>query len=296
LCVQYLAALLKNCCITARPSPLDDRHSIITVRLVVRRCVNLFRGIARVKISYRRFAAINVVGLILAGLLFSWLSRDGRLDFWLTQQFFDPVTHSFPFKGEHYLNLFGHVLLKDVTALILIVGIALSLVSSWVKVLRPWRSTLITFCVMASCAALLIIKLKHDSVHACPWDLAMYGGKALWYPLFDWVSPAVELGRCWPGGHASGGFAIISGYFALRERQPKWANYFLLAGLVMGSIMGAVQIVRGAHFLSHNLWTLWFVWGTCFAIDGLLQIARFIMAKKTQAVDAADLRASEITI
>lgn len=236
--------------------------------------------------SYYRFAGLNLFGLLLSGALFTWLSRDGTLDFWLTQQFFDPITRSFPLKGAHYVNLYGHVLLKNITALLLISAIALSLVSTWVKVLRPWRETLVIFCVMASCAALLIVKLKHESVHACPWDLAMYGGKALWYPLFDWVNPTVELGRCWPGGHASGGFAIVAGYFALREKQPKWACYFLIAGLVMGSIMGAVQIVRGAHFLSHNLWTLWFVWGTCFAIDALVKMTKVMLKKKKQTSSA----------
>lgn len=245
--------------------------------------------------SYRRFARLNIFGLLLTGALFIWLSRNGAIDFWLTQQFFDSITHSFPLKDAHYLNLYGHVLLKNLTALLLIVGIALSLVSSWVKVLRPWREMLITFCIMASCAALLIIKLKHDSVHACPWDLAMYGGKAMWYPLFDWVNPAIELGRCWPGGHASGGFAIIAGYFALRERQPKWAYYFLIAGLVMGSIMGAVQIIRGAHFLSHNLWTLWFVWGACFVIDASRQMIKVMLARKTQA-STASVGSTEATI
>lgn len=233
--------------------------------------------------SYRRFAIVNVAGLMLAGLLFIWLSRDGTLDFWLTQQFFDPVTHSFPWKKAHYLDLLGHVFLKNATALILVAGIALSVASNWVRILRPWRQPLILSCIMAGCAALLVSVLKHNSVHACPWDLAMYGGDALWYPLLDWVSPVVELGRCWPGGHASGGFALVAGYFAFRDRQPKWAYYFLVIGLVMGSLMGAVQIVRGAHFLSHNLWTLWFVWCSCFAIDGLVRLVKYAADKKSKS-------------
>lgn len=47
----------------------------------------------------------------------------------------------------------------------------------------------------------------------------------------------------------------------------------LIGGLALGTVMGAVQMMRGAHFLSHNLWTLWVVWAACFAIDVLIRFA-----------------------
>jgi membrane-associated PAP2 superfamily phosphatase len=41
---------------------------------------------------------------------------------------------------------------------------------------------------------------------------------------------------------------------------------------VMGAVMSVVQMARGAHFLSHNLWSVWLVWATCFVIDALLHL------------------------
>ncbi|HWT71435.1 MAG TPA: phosphatase PAP2 family protein [Oxalicibacterium sp.] len=231
--------------------------------------------------SYRRFALINAIGLGLSALLFTWIARSGTLDFLIEQRFFDPVTHTFPFKNAHYLVSFGHTLLKDLTTLGLVVAIVLALASNWVARLRPWRRALTMFCVMAGAAALLVQQLKGSSVHACPWDLAMYGGHDAWFPLFDRVSAAVEMGRCWPGGHASGGFAIIAGYFALRTQQPHWARRFLALGLTLGAIMGTVQMVRGAHFLSHNLWTLWFVWATCFLIDASMHVGTHLWQRRS---------------
>jgi membrane-associated PAP2 superfamily phosphatase len=232
-----------------------------------------------------------MIGLALSALLFTWIARSGTLDFWIEQRFFDPVTHSFPLKNAPYLVFLGHTLLKDVTSLGLLVGIVLAVAGNWVDWLRPWRRALTTFCVMAGAAALLVQQLKGSSVHACPWDLAMYGGHDAWFPLFDRVSAAVELGRCWPGGHASGGFAIIAGYFALRTQRPQWARRMLVLGLVLGTIMGGVQMARGAHFLSHNLWTLWFVWLTCFAIDAALHVwqRRATLAVAAESVGAAVL-------
>lgn len=241
-----------------------------------------------VKNSYRRFVAIHVIGLILSGLLFTWISRDGTLDFRFTQLFYDPVAHVFPLKNAPYLVFLGHTVLKYLTSLGLIIGILLAIISGRVPLLRPWRRALITFCVMASCSALLVVLLKDTSVHACPWDLAMYGGDAQWYPLFDRIGAGIPLGRCWPGGHASGGFAIIAGYFALREQQARWARWLLVTGLALGAIMSAVQIVRGAHFLSHNLWTLWLIWAACLAIDALIQMASLAMRYKSGALPKAE--------
>ena len=225
----------------------------------------------------RRFVSINTVGLIFSGILLTCLSRNGAVDFWITQIFFDSVAHAFPLRSAPLLVNIGHTMLQYVTNLCLIAGIVLAGVSTWVPRLRPWRSVFITFCVMATCSALLVASLKAASVHSCPWDLTMYGGTAQWLPLFGQVHAGIEFGHCFPGGHASAGYALIAGYFALRNHQALWARGMLVSGLTLGTIMGTVQIVRGAHFLSHNLWTLWLVWATCFAIDVLIQITSNIL-------------------
>jgi membrane-associated PAP2 superfamily phosphatase len=245
--------------------------------------------------SYRRFTLINLIGLVLSGLLFTWIARSGTLDFWIEQQFFDPVTHSFPLKNARHLVFLGHTLLKDITALGLIIGIVLAVASSWVSYLKPWRRALTTFCLMATASALLVQGIKDNSVHACPWDLAMYGGHDAWFPLFDRVSAAVEMGRCWPGGHASGGFAIIAGYFALRMQRPRWARMILALGLILGAVMGGVQMVRGAHFLSHNLWTLWFVWVACFSLDAAFRLVPLAWRKAPGAAVGTTALADELT-
>src|SRR5690606_16500174 len=79
-------------------------------------------------------------------------------------------------------------------------------------------------------------------------------------------------GLCWPGGHASGGFALAAAYFVLRDSRPHSARWMLAIGLLFGCVMSIVQMVRGAHFLSHNLWSLWLVWATCFVIDVLSHV------------------------
>jgi membrane-associated PAP2 superfamily phosphatase len=226
--------------------------------------------------SYRQFASINLFGLVVSGLLFAYIAHSGTFDFWVSQHFFDPVANNFPMEKNRTLFFLGHTVLKKITVVGWILCIPLAIASTWVQRLRPWRGALWTFVVMAGATAQLVQSLKGASVHACPYDLAMYGGKEMWFPLFDAVANVVHKGQCWPGGHASAGFGIIAGYFALRTQQPRWARWALITGLVLGSVMGAVQVVRGAHFISHNLWSLWLTWAMCFAIDAAMHVVRTV--------------------
>lgn len=225
------------------------------------------------KKTYVNFFVLNLLGLSISGSFFIWLSNNGTIDFWITEHFFDSVSHTFSFQSSPLLESIGHTSLKNLTALFLIAGILLSVASYLMPSLYSLRRPLIAFCVMAGVSVLFISYLKSISVHACPWDLQMYGGRAQWFPLFSEMLTPTSQGHCWPGGHASGGFALLAGYFSFRDHRPYWARIFLIAGFVFGSLMGFVQIVRGAHFLSHNLWTLWFVWSICLGIDALFRFA-----------------------
>lgn len=225
--------------------------------------------------SYRRFISVNLIGLLVSAILFIWLSRSGTFDFWVSQQFFDPLTQTFPLEHNKRLFFWGHQVLKKLSVIAWLVCIGLVVGSIWSQRLRTWRKPLLVFIAMGGVVSLVIQVLKGSSLHACPYDLTMYGGKSVWFPLFDTVKMAVSQGRCWPGGHASAGFVLIAGYFALREQAPTWARRILFGSLLLGAVMSAVQVVRGAHFVSHNLWSLWFSWAVCVAISMLIEGYRY---------------------
>jgi membrane-associated PAP2 superfamily phosphatase len=126
--------------------------------------------------------------------------------------------------------------------------------------LREWRPPLVFFCMTVALTTLFVALLKMTSAHSCPWDLQGLGGAARWFPLFD--SPAFDSGpgRCWPSGHSAGGFSLIAGYFALRRNHRAFACMALVFALGLGALMSFVQVARGAHFLSHCLWSLWIAW------------------------------------
>lgn len=116
----------------------------------------------------------------------------------------------------------------------------------------------------------VVALLKSINPAACPWDLAAFGGAArpvshwLW-----WAAPAGGGGHCFPAGHASAGFAFVGGYFVFRDVSPRLARRWLLGALAAGLALGLGQQWRGAHFMSHTLWSGWLCWCLAWSLDGL---------------------------
>ena len=67
-------------------------------------------------------------------------------------------------------------------------------------------------------------------------------------------------GHCFPACHASTAFSFLAAFFWLRPWAPRAARWWLGLTLLAGLGFGAVQMVRGAHYLSHVLWAGWFCW------------------------------------
>lgn len=114
--------------------------------------------------------------------------------------------------------------------------------------------------------------LKNLSNTSCPWDLAEFGGVAR--HVSHWALGVLDGGggHCFPAGHASAGFAFLGGYFALRREHALAARIWLAAALIAGFVLGGAQQVRGAHFMSHTLWTGWFCWTAGWLWDMAFQV------------------------
>jgi membrane-associated PAP2 superfamily phosphatase len=124
--------------------------------------------------------------------------------------------------------------------------------------------------VTALLATALISGLKMASKTSCPWDLAEFGGVGHYLSHWSgWIQSDGGSGRCFPAGHASTGFAFIGGFFALRAQAPRIAGLWLATALAAGLLFGGAQQLRGAHFMSHTLWTAWLCWVVAWATDPL---------------------------
>lgn len=78
---------------------------------------------------------------------------------------------------------------------------------------------------------------------------------------------------------------LLALFFALRDRKPRLARYALAFAFAMGCLLSLSRMLQGAHFLSHNLWTMLFDWLICL---GLYRLMLYRPEKRGQRNGGAD--------
>lgn len=159
----------------------------------------------------------------------------------------------------------------------------MGVVLAWLaSLLRPqwqrWRKPLGYLALVTLVSTGTVSLLKSFSALDCPWDLARYGGSQAYTGLLQGY--ADSPGRCFPAGHASAGYSWLALYFFLLAVKPAWRRYGLVIGLGLGLLFGIDQQLRGAHFLSHDLFTAMICWACAL---GLYRV----MLRPSQAGGAA---------
>ena len=213
--------------------------------------------------SSRPFDFRLVLGIPLALMAALLLFDPGGLDFALARLFYKPG-QGFIGRSSFWLEDILHDWAKRVMILLgalVVVGFLLSLLPTR---LRAWRRHLGYLALALGLSTAIVTPLKALTQVHCPWSLSEFGGAESFTPLLGERAPArKKTGRCWPGGHASAGFSLLALFFVLRDRRPRAARIALAAALSLGALFSLGRMLQGAHFLSHNLWTLLFDWLIC---------------------------------
>ncbi|WP_085633609.1 MULTISPECIES: phosphatase PAP2 family protein [unclassified Pseudomonas] len=256
------------------------------------------------------------IPLACAALVFAVFDMT-HLDVAFSNLLFDPVSQLFPIEQNHLFEQFTHKwarIIPNWTAEGALIALMLSFVwpllgtdrrprlgaflerSQVAPVLRfaaehrrDWLFVVVAF---ALCTGVIHFLKAHTSVY-CPIETTLYGGKMAhvdWFSNFQLFREAGD-GRCWPGGHASGGFTMLALYFVARRHQWRFSSAVLYGSLLLGLIYGTTRVLQGWHYMSHTFWAGIFVWLTCLltalAFYGQARLALPVLQERRRPVFAA---------
>ncbi|MBA4359252.1 MULTISPECIES: phosphatase PAP2 family protein [unclassified Pseudomonas] len=239
--------------------------------------------------SRNRFYWANFgIPLACAALVFLMFDMT-RIDIAFSNLLFDPVAQIFPLDKVHFFEKLTHKwarIIPNWTAEIALIGAMLSFVwplintskhprlggflerSKAASVLRfaneHRRDFLFVVFAFAICTGVIHFLKAHTSVY-CPIETTLYGGKlphVEWYNNFQLFREAGD-GRCWPGGHASGGFTMLALYFVARRYRWRYSKALMYGALLLGFVYGTTRVLQGWHYMSHTFWAGIFVWLAC---------------------------------
>lgn len=205
-----------------------------------------------------RSIVLTLAALIIA-ILFFGLSGT---DVWIQRHFYDSTTHTW--RVDSHNEVLAFIFYDGIKRLLIIVGVVL-LIITLIFWRRPfflfYRRGMMIVLLSSIVVPLVVGSLKALTNMPCPKSLEIFDGT---YPhTCVWENYTakechLEQQKCWPAGHASGGFALLSLIFLLKSRRNK-----IIAGtvaMVIGWSMGSYKMVIGDHFLSHTTITMIVAW------------------------------------
>jgi membrane-associated PAP2 superfamily phosphatase len=175
-------------------------------------------------------------------------------------------------KDEPILKFFLYDGMK-IFLILIAVAILFSLVFLRKKrLIQEYKKGLIIVLLSAIFVPLMIGSLKAISNTPCPCNIVNFNGVYPDIKVFDsypkdFIQPSKA--KCWPAGHASGGFALMALFFLFKT--PKNQKRALIGALIVGWSMGSYKMLLGDHFLSHTLITMIMAWLIILIIVKLTQ-------------------------
>lgn len=221
-----------------------------------------------------------------SALFILWLGAGTGIDMALARSAFNSGSGTFPLRHAWLTEVFGHQILKHVLSALggaVILALIIDALRPFARLTRCLRLRLRVVALSAVLVPLTVTVLKRASSTSCPWDLIEFGGTQAYAGLLQAALPGSVAGHCMPGGHAASAMWLAALAVLWLPHRPRIAMAVGAGGLVVGMALGWLQQLRGAHFLTHTLWTAWIA---C-AIVGVLYWLLVARARNTDAIISA---------
>jgi len=211
-------------------------------------------------------------------LLFSiFLFGISTIDINVQDNFFDYSTHKWvlnrdlqPYKFLFYDGIKKVLILFALSFLMTLIFLRNN------QLIKAYKKEISIVILSAIFIPLIVGGLKKYTNMPCPKNEIHYGGiyptTKVWesYPK-SFKQPSSI--RCYPAGHASGGFALLSLFFLFKTRKKKMMALFF--ALSIGWSMGIYKMLIGDHFLSHTLITMLLSWLIILLITKFIHKERY---------------------
>ena len=202
-----------------------------------------------------RYRQLIVSVLLLIAVLFVMDSTD--LDMAFQRQLYQDgawlVDHT-----QATLRLFAYQAPRSLLLFYAVVMLIVLCLSCFFTPFRKFGTRKNVFILLCLLLVPLVVAITKKLTHVhCPYELQEFGGTIPYVSLFT-ANKVENLGRCFPAGHPSGGFALL--LFVMIATTRRQQMVALAGGLVLGGIMSSYQMLNGRHTLGHTLTTLLLAW------------------------------------
>ena len=201
---------------------------------------------------------------VFAGLSLLLIGLHG--DLWLADRVYAMEGHAWRLQSSYVTQDLLHAAGRQASKDLWFALASTAAISMLLRPCRQWRRPLVYLLLATALSTAAVGLLKRWTNMDCPWDLLRYGGARDYYSLFMHRPSILGHAKCFPAGHASAGYAWVALYFFFLGTRPRWRWWGLGFALALGAVFGVAQQLRGAHFLSHDVWTLMICWLIALAL------------------------------
>jgi len=196
-----------------------------------------------------------------------------NIDLMVQDNFFDSSTHKWVLDRD--LEPYKFIFYDGIKKLLILFAVLMLLSLVFLRKNRTviaYKKGLLIVVLSAIFVPLIVGGLKKATNMPCPKNEIHYGGvypsTKVWehYPK-EFEQPSKI--RCFPAGHASGGFALLSLFFLFKRRRNR--GLALGVALTVGWSMGLYKMLIGDHFLSHTVITMILAWLIVLVLRKLIE-------------------------
>ncbi len=203
--------------------------------------------------AYRRYWLPELAALSALSLVAATVFAATALDIVAARLFYRPeLADPWPVASRPVWLLF-YKSAPWVTGSLAAAGVALIVAGTVRRTSRLLRlyGIFIMLCVIVGPGLIVNGILKDHWGRPRPRQIVEFGGRLPYAPP---LLPAGTHGKSFPCGHCSVGYLFAAGWWLWRRRRPRWAAASLVAGSVLGTLLGIGRMAAGGHFLSDAVW------------------------------------------